>query len=66
MGESTWIHFWLFVPISISQCARVLAQGLECDRKAPRGATLPEDAVRQEANRAYNKWLLAWKQRRRA
>jgi hypothetical protein len=41
----------------ISQCIHVLLQGLGCAHSAPRGITLPKDAVRWEANCAYNERL---------
>jgi hypothetical protein len=40
-------------------------QGLGYMRSAPRGVTLPKDAVQQEANRVDNKRQQAWRQMRR-
>jgi hypothetical protein len=45
---------------------RVLAQGLRHACSAPRGVTLPEDAVRWEANRTHSECLWERRQRRRA
>jgi hypothetical protein len=42
----------------------VLAQGLRCARNTLQGVTLPEDAVRQEANYVYSERLRAWGQSR--
>jgi hypothetical protein len=66
LGESAQTHFWLLVPISVSQHVLLLAHGLGCTRSAPQGVTILEDAVRREANHAYNEQLQAQRQRRRA
>jgi hypothetical protein len=59
-------HYCLLVSISASQHMRILTQGLGHARSAPRGVTLPKDAVRWEANHTHNEWLLVQRQRRQA
>jgi hypothetical protein len=54
-----------FVPTStFPNVYWVYAQGLRCVRSDPRGVSLLEDAVRQEANHANNKRQRACKKRR--